>query len=366
MPDGKKNGEARKEFRASSAISVILKLVKEGKRNWSQSGPIPSFIILLKVSSLHSGWERDHWPYLPIQIWPSPEPKRNAAVTKAPPPPTSPRKLQQKTCTASHVQHIDEWHNNEWKRFLRPPQFALWVKSSVKNIISAQTVLWPSHRSTSWWSDRTRSRVLSLGSGVWSSPPPPAPSDSWVGSGSPCMWPRLPRPEHTPPRCWKRNQAALWRIFAFWNILGESEATTFLSTETIAWVWKALLTLRYEQRCPLRHWRAGWSRDLVTERSSYTRPWTLDLSERALFCKQGQKSVEVLTERKTTTSAQHAARGAPLPPSTNQPKGLTLSRCACVWLVTDSADLWAAAALFHPPKLGFSPSGRGRRGRETR
>lgn len=50
--------------------------------------------------------------------------------------------------------------------------------------------------------------------------------------------------------------------------------------------------------------------------------------------------------------------------STNQPHGLTLSRCACVWWVKDLADLWAAAALFHLPILGFSPSGRERRGWE--
>lgn len=61
-------------------------------------------------------------------------------------------------------------------------------------------------RSTSWWSGRTRSRVWSLGSDVWSSPPPPAPSGSWAGSGSPYTWPRLPPPEHTPPQCWRRNQ----------------------------------------------------------------------------------------------------------------------------------------------------------------
>lgn len=50
--------------------------------------------------------------------------------------------------------------------------------------------------------------------------------------------------------------------------------------------------------------------------------------------------------------------------STNQSHGLTLSRCACVWLVMDLADLWAAAGLFHLPILGFSPSGRERRGWE--
>lgn len=48
---------------------------------------------------------------------------------------------------------------------------------------------------------------------------------------------------------------------------------------------------------------------------------------------------------------------------TNPPTRLTPSRCACVWSVMGLADLWAAAALFHLPILGFSPSGRGRRGR---
>lgn len=127
------------------------------------------------------------------------------------------------------------------------------------------------------------------------------------------------------------------------------------------------LTLRYEQRCPLRHWRAGWSRDLVIWRSSYTRPWTLDLSERAPFCKQGQKSVngEDLPQEKRTWG-QHLSskdgRSAAVS-RTNPPTRLTLSRCACVWSVMGLADLWAAAALFHLPILGFSPSGRGRRGR---
>lgn len=46
------------------------------------------------------------------------------------------------------------------------------------------------------------------------------------------------------------------------------------------------LTLRCEQRCPRRHGRVVWSRDLVTWRSSCTCPWRLDLSEHALCCRQ--------------------------------------------------------------------------------
>lgn len=30
-----------------------------------------------------------------------------------------------KTSRASHAQHVDEWHNNDWKQFSRPPQFAV-------------------------------------------------------------------------------------------------------------------------------------------------------------------------------------------------------------------------------------------------
>lgn len=124
------------------------------------------------------------------------------------------------------------------------------------------------------------------------------------------------------------------------------------------------LTLRYEQRCPLRRWRAGWSRDLVILKSSYTLPWTLDLSEHAPFCKQGQKSSYRKEKMTSGQRAVTARNGGALLHSSNQPKRLTLSRCACVWSVMDLADLWAAAALFHLPIRGFSPSGRGRKGRE--
>lgn len=168
------------------------------------------------------------------------------------------------------------------------------------------------------------------------------------------------------PSMLKEKSGRAVKNFCFLKyFFGESE-TTFLSTETIPWVWKVILTLRYEQRCPPRHWRAGWSRDLVTERSSYTRLWTLDLSERALFCKQGQKSVKSLQKGRRLPQQSMLLEERRCTPSTNQRTRLTLSRCACVWSVTDSADLWAAAALFHLPKLGFFPSGRGRRGRETR
>lgn len=59
----------------------------------------------------------------------------------------------------------------------------------------------PSTTTRSWWSGRTRSHAWSPGSGVWSSPPRPAPSHSLAGLGTLCMWPRLLQRGHTPPRC---------------------------------------------------------------------------------------------------------------------------------------------------------------------
>lgn len=95
-------------------------------------------------------------------------------------------------------------------------------------------------RPTSWWSGRTRSRVSSLGWGVWFWPPRPAPSSFWAGPGTLCMWPHRPRLGRTLLRC-----------------------------------------LRCEQRCRHHHERAGWSHDPVTWRSFYTLLWTPDLSEHA-------------------------------------------------------------------------------------
>lgn len=112
---------------------------------------------------------------------------------------------------------------------------------------------------------------------------------------------------------------------------GPDEAVTL-------WSWKVLTHSLEHWTWVSTHRSANRDRKVLTER----RRWPQD----SVLLQQG-------TEERCC-----------IPAPTNQPKRLTLSRCACVWSVMDLADLWAAAALFHLPIRGFSPSGRGRKGRE--